>query len=204
MENVLFKVSFPAEFHAQTAVEAAILLHPRVKNRIQEIERVEMTTQEPALRIIDKTGPLHNPADRDHCIQYMAAIGLIHGRLTADDYSDVSAQDPRIDILRSKMITREDKAYSGDYLDPEKRSIANALEVFFSDGTGTGKIAVEYPLGHKRRRKESIPHLLAKLEANLSTRFPADRVKDLTDLFQDPKRLAAMPVPAFMELFKPR
>ena len=203
MENVLFKVSFPAEFHAQTAVEAAILLHPRIKDRLGEIERVEIATQEPSLRIIDKTGPLHNPADRDHCLQYMAAIGLLHGRLIAEDYSDAAARDPRIDALRSKMTTREDKAYSRDYLDPEKRSIANALQVFFTDGTRTEKVAVEYPLGHKRRRQESIPHLLAKLEANLATRFPADRVKALSALFQDRQRLAALPVPAFMELFLP-
>ncbi len=203
MENVLFKVSFPAEFHAQTAVEAAILLHPHVKERLDDIVRVEITSQEPALRIIDKSGPLHNPADRDHCIQYMSAIGLIHGALTADHYSEASAKDPRIDALRAKMTVREDKAYSRDYLDPEKRSIANALQVFFADGTATEKVAVEYPLGHKRRRAESIPHLLAKLEANLATRFPATRVKSLSALFQDHARLAAMPVPAFMELLKP-
>ncbi|MDB5102353.1 MAG: 2-methylcitrate dehydratase [Fibrobacteres bacterium] len=203
MENVLFKVSFPAEFHAQTAVEAAIQIHPLVKDRLGEIDRVEITTQEPALRIIDKSGPLHNPADRDHCIQYMAAIGLIHGALTADHYSDASAKDPRIDALRAKMTMREDKAYSKDYLDPDKRSIANALQVFFRDDTSTEKVAVEYPLGHKRRRKESIPHLLAKLEANLGTRFPGPRVKALSGLFQDHARLAAMPVPAFMELFRP-
>jgi 2-methylcitrate dehydratase len=203
MENVLFKVSFPAEFHAQTAVEAAIRLHPQVKGRLADIERVEITTQEPAVRIIDKSGPLHNPADRDHCIQYMSAIGLIHGGLTADHYSDASAEDPRIDALRAAMTVREDKAYSRDYLDPDKRSIANALQVFFRDGTATERIAVEYPLGHKRRRKESIPHLLAKLEANLATRFPDVRVKTLSGLFQDHARLAAMPVPAFMELFRP-
>jgi 2-methylcitrate dehydratase len=203
MENVLFKVSFPAEFHAQTAVEAAIRLHPQVKGRLADIDRVEITTQEPAVRIIDKSGALHNPADRDHCIQYMAAIGLIHGALTAEHYSDAAAKDPRIDALRAAMTVREDKAYSRDYLDPEKRSIANALQVFFRDGTATEKIAVEYPLGHKRRRAESIPHLLAKLEANLATRFAADRVKSLSELFKDRTRLAGMPVPAFMDLFRP-
>ncbi|MEO6095062.1 MAG: bifunctional 2-methylcitrate dehydratase/aconitate hydratase, partial [Fibrobacteria bacterium] len=185
MENVLFKVSFPAEFHAQTAVEAAIRLHPQVKDRLADIERAEITTQEPAMRIIDKSGPLHNPADRDHCIQYMTAIGLIHGGLTADHYSDSSARDPRIDALRAAMTVREDKGYSRDYLDPDKRSIANAVQVFFRDGSATEKIAVQYPLGHKRRRKESIPHLLAKLEANLATRFPEKRVKSLSTLFQD-------------------
>jgi 2-methylcitrate dehydratase len=203
MENVLFKVSFPAEFHAQTAVEAAIRLHPQVAGRLREVARVEITTQEPALRIIDKSGPLHNPADRDHCIQYMAAIGLIHGRLAAEDYSDASARDARIDALRAKMTVREDAAYSRDYLDPEKRSIANALQVFFADGTATEKIAVEYPLGHKRRRAESIPHLLAKLEANLGTRFPAARVQGLLAMFSDRKQLMAMPVPAFLEAFLP-
>jgi 2-methylcitrate dehydratase len=203
MENVLFKVSFPAEFHAQTAVEAAIRLHPKLAGRLDKIERVEITTQEPAVRIIDKAGPLHNPADRDHCIQYMTAIGLIHGKLTAEHYSDASARDPRIDALRAKMTVKEDKGYSRDYLDPDKRSIANAVQVFFADGTHTEKEAVEYPLGHKRRRQESIPHLLAKLEANLATRFEADRVKALSALFQDRERLIAMSVPAFMDRFKP-
>jgi 2-methylcitrate dehydratase len=203
MENVLFKVSFPAEFHAQTAVEAAIRLHPHIAHRLADIERVEIATQEPALRIIDKTGPLHNPADRDHCIQYMTAIGLIHGLLTADHYSDASARDARIDSLRAKMIVREDKAYSRDYLDPEKRSIANAVQVFFRDGTATEKIAVEYPLGHRRRRRESIPHLSAKLRANLATRFPPERVNALLEMFQDRKHLMAMTVPAFVELFLP-
>ena len=203
MENVLFKVSFPAEFHAQTAVEAAITLHPQVKDRLDAIVKVEITTQEPAIRIIDKSGPLHNPADRDHCIQYMAAIGLIKGGLAAEDYSQAAAADPRIDALRARMVCKEDKAYSHDYLDADKRSIANALQVFFADGTATGKVAVEYPLGHKRRRKESIPHLLAKLEANLATRFQADRVAALLDLFQDTGKLQAMAVPEFMELFLP-
>jgi 2-methylcitrate dehydratase len=184
-------------------VEAAIRLHAQVKDRLDSIARIEITTQEPALRIIDKAGPLHNPADRDHCIQYMAAIGLIKGSLAAEDYSDASAADPRIDALRAKMICKEDKAYSRDYLDPDKRSIANALQVFFADGTSTEKIAVEYPLGHKRRRAESIPHIFAKLEGNLATRFAKDRVKALVGLFQDRERLGAMSVPAFMELFLP-
>lgn len=203
MENVLFKVSFPAEFHAQTAVEAAIILHPLVKERIGDIERVEIATQEPAVRIIDKAGPLHNPADRDHCIQYMTAIGLLHGGLSAEDYSDESARDPRIDALRAKMRVVEDKGFSRDYLDPDKRSIANAVQVFFRDGTATPKTAVEYPLGHKRRRAESLPHLAAKLETSLATRFPAEKAKRLSALFRDTAKLAALPVPAFMDLFRP-
>jgi 2-methylcitrate dehydratase len=201
MENVLFKVSFPAEFHAQTAVEAAIRLHAKVKDRIGEIVRVEIATQEPALRIIDKAGPLHNPADRDHCLQYMAAIGLLKGSLVAEDYSDAAAADPRIDALRAKMVCREDTAYSRDYLDPAKRSIANSLQIFFADGTSTEKVAVEYPLGHKRRRGESIPHIYAKLGSNLSARFATDRVQALMALFRDGESLRKMSVPAFMDLF---
>ena len=203
MENVLFKVSFPAEFHAQTAVEAAVALHPRIKDRLADIERVEITTQEPAVRIIDKTGPLHNPADRDHCLQYMTAIGLLRGALTAEDYSDEAARDPRIDDLRAKMQVAEDKAFSRDYLDPDKRSIANAVQVFFRDGTSTAKITVEYPLGHKRRRAESLPHMAAKLESNLATRFTDERVRRLSSLFRDTGKLAALPVPEFMDLFRP-
>jgi 2-methylcitrate dehydratase len=162
MENILFKISFPAEFHAQTAVECAFKLHPDVKNRLDAVERVEMTTHESAIRIIDKQGPLHNPADRDHCLQYMTAIGLIFGELTADHYEDKVARDPRIDALRAKMVVKEEPHYSRDYLDPDKRSIANAVQVFFRDGTSTAKVAVEYPLGHRRRRAEGIPLLLAK------------------------------------------
>jgi 2-methylcitrate dehydratase len=203
MENVLFKVSFPAEFHAQTAVEAAFALHPQVSNRLDGIDRVEITTHESALRIIDKTGPLHNPADRDHCLQYMTAVGLIHGNLTAEHYGDKAAADPRIDALRAKMATREDKGYSRDYLDPDKRSIANAVQVFFRDGSKTEKTAVEYPLGHRRRRSEAIPHIFRKFEANLATRFPKDRVQALSALFRDREKLKSMPVPAFMDLFRP-
>jgi 2-methylcitrate dehydratase len=168
MENILFKISFPAEFHAQTAVECAFKLHPAVKDRLDAIERVELTTHESAIRIIDKSGPLHNPADRDHCLQYMTAIGLIFGELTADHYEDKVAQDPRIDALRGKMVVKEEPHYSRDYLDPDKRSIANAVQVFFRDGTSTAKVAVEYPLGHRRRRTEGIPLLLAKARAALS------------------------------------
>ncbi|TMG93026.1 MAG: bifunctional 2-methylcitrate dehydratase/aconitate hydratase, partial [Betaproteobacteria bacterium] len=162
MENVLFKISFPAEFHAQTAVEAAVELHPEVKGRLADIKKIEIVTHESAIRIIDKKGPLNNPADRDHCIQYMVAIGLIKGNLTAPDYEDGVARDPRIDALRAKMVCIENKRYSRDYLDPRKRSIANQLQIFFKDGTKTRKVAVEYPLGHRRRRNEGIPLLEEK------------------------------------------
>jgi len=165
MEHVLFKVSFPAEFHAQTAVEAALELHGEVRDRLEEIERVEIGTQESAVRIIDKKGPLHNPADRDHCLQYMTAIGLIFGRLTAEHYGEKIAADPRIDRLREKMKVTEVPAFTRDYLDPAKRSIANAVQVFFRNGTATRRVEVEYPLGHRRRRHEAEPVLLAKFRS---------------------------------------
>src|SRR5439155_2629482 len=155
MENVLFKVSFPAEFHAQTAVECAMQLHPRVKDRLSQIDRIVIETQEAAWRFIDKTGPLNNPADRDHCIQYMVAVPLIHGTLTAEHYEDEAARDPRIDALRQKMQVIENPRYSADYLDPDKRSIANAVQVFSADGTATPRVEVEYPVGHRRRRQEA-------------------------------------------------
>jgi 2-methylcitrate dehydratase len=171
MENVLFKISFPAEFHAQTAVEAAFALHRHVASRLGDIERVAITTHESAMRIIDKRGPLNNPADRDHCLQYMTAIGLIFGELTARHYEDEIAADTRIDALREKMVVTEDKTYSADYLDPEKRSIANALQVFFKDGTSTDRIEVHYPIGHRRRREEGIPELVKKFRASLIGRY---------------------------------
>ena len=201
MENVLFKISFPAEFHAQTAAECAMVLHPHVKDRIEEIERVVITTHESAIRIIDKTGPLHNPADRDHCIQYMTAVPLIFGRLTADDYEDSAAADPRIDNLRAKMQIVENKQYSADYLDPEKRSIANAVQVFFTDGASTENIAVEYPLGHRRRREEGIPLLIEKFKNNMSTRFSEERITAILEIFAAPHKLEQMPVHEFMSLF---
>ena len=201
MENVLFKISFPAEFHAQTAVEAAVLLHPEVKDRLSDIRKIEIVTHESAIRIIDKKGPLNNPADRDHCIQYMVAIGLVKGNLTAADYEDDVARDPRIDALRAKMVCIENKRYSRDYLDPKKRSIANQLQIFFKDGTKTRKVAVEYPLGHRRRRHEGIPLLEAKFRRNLDRRFPEPRRKLIVDLCQDPKRLEATPVNEFVDLF---
>lgn len=201
MEHVLFKISFPAEFHAQTAVECALQLHPEVKRRLDQIERVEMTTHESAIRIIDKTGPLHNPADRDHCLQYMAAIGLIFGELTADHYEDKIAADPRIDALRAKMVVTEDKQYSRDYLDPEKRSIANAIQVFFRDGTKTERIEVHYPIGHRRRRKEGIPILQQKAKDAFTAHYGAERAAQLMSLFTDRTKLESMPVHDFVSAF---
>ncbi|MGH7848544.1 MAG: bifunctional 2-methylcitrate dehydratase/aconitate hydratase [Candidatus Binatia bacterium] len=201
MENVLFKVSFPAEFHAQTAVECAFKLHDKIRDRLEEIKKVIITTQQSAIRIIDKSGPLHNPADRDHCIQYMTAVGLIFGELTADHYEDGIAKDPRIDALRAKMEVVEDPQYSKDYLDPEKRSIANAVQVFFKDGSATEKVAVEYPIGHRRRRTEGIPLLIKKFEANLASRFAPARCKQIMDLCLDQDLLESTPVDKFMEMF---
>jgi 2-methylcitrate dehydratase len=201
MENVLFKISFPAEFHAQTAVECALKLHPLIKDRLNEIDKVEITTQESALRIIDKTGPLHNPADRDHCIQYMTAVGLIFGELTADHYEDAVARDPRIDVLRGKMVCLEDRQYSKDYLDPEKRSIANAVQIFFKDGSATEKVAVEYPIGHRRRRAEGMPLLIKKFAANLAARLSPSQRQAIMDVCLDAGRLRSMPVDKFIDMW---
>ncbi|MDD3181123.1 MAG: bifunctional 2-methylcitrate dehydratase/aconitate hydratase [Opitutaceae bacterium] len=201
MEHVLFKISFPAEFHAQTAVECALKLHPIVKDRLDQIERLELSTHESAIRIIDKSGPLHNPADRDHCLQYMTAIGLIFGSLTADHYEDRIAADPRIDALRARMVVAEDRQYSKDYLDPNKRSIANALQVFFKDGTRTDKVAVEYPLGHRCRRAEGLPALVRKAREAFTTHFGLERAEQIMDLCADPTRLEVMPVQQFMTYF---
>lgn len=201
MENVLFKISFPAEFHAQTAVECALKLHPQVKDRLDAIARVELTTHESAIRIIDKSGPLHNPADRDHCLQYMTAIGLIFGGLTAEHYEDKVAADPRIDALRAKMTVAEDKQYSRDYLDSDKRSIANAVQVFFTDGTQTEKVEVHYPIGHRRRRAEGIPVLQRKAHAAFAGHYGAAKAERLMALFADRAKLEAMPVHAFVTAF---
>ena len=201
MENVLFKISYPAEFHGQTAVECAVQLYPQVQERLEEIERVVITTQESAVRIIDKTGPLHNPADRDHCIQYMTAIGLIFGALDADHYEDKIASDPRIDVLRDKMVVIEDARYSRDYLDPEKRSIANAVQVFFKDHSCTDKITVEYPIGHRRRRREGMPLLVKKFEANLAARFAPEQCQKIIELCMNADELLATPVDKFMDMF---
>jgi 2-methylcitrate dehydratase len=203
MENILFKISFPAEFHAQTAVEAAIKLHPQVRERLDQIRQVVMLTQESALRIIDKTGPLHNPADRDHCLQYMTAIGLIFGTLDANHYEDATAKDPRVDALRAKMVVREDARYSREYLESGKRSIANAVQVFFVDGSATEKVEVEYPVGHRRRRAEGLPLLVKKFRSNAATRFPIGRVQEIVAVFDNVQGLEAMPVSRFVELFVP-
>ncbi len=201
MENVLFKISFPAEFHAQTAVECAVRLHPGIRNRIEGISRIVITTHESALRIIDKQGPLSNPADRDHCIQYMTAIGLLKGNLTAADYEDDVARDSRVDALRAKMVCVEKKQWSRDYHDPQKRSIANAVQVFYKDGSKSENVAVEYPIGHRRRRKDGVPLLEAKFRTNLARRFPAKQQAAILDLCRDQRRLEAAPVHEFVDRF---
>jgi 2-methylcitrate dehydratase len=203
MENILFKVSFPAEFHAQTAVEAAFELHPEVVERLDEVKSITITTQESALRIIDKTGPLNNPADRDHCIQYMTAVGLLNGALAADDYEDGVAADRRIDQLRDKMVMVHDQRFSADYLDPDKRSIANAVQVMFTDGTSTEKVVIEYPLGHRRRRAEAKPALIEKFRSNAATRFDDTKVQQLDELFSDQSVLETMAVDELMDLLVP-
>ena len=203
MENVLFKVSYPAEFHAQTAAEAAIELHPEVVSRLDEIDKITITTHESAIRIIDKTGPLHNPADRDHCLQYITAIGLLKGNITAEDYEDEAAADPRIDELRNKMVVVENKQYSKDYLDPDKRSIANAVQVHFKDGTSTRNVEYEYPLGHRFRREEAYPKIREKLSYNLSTQYTEKQRKRIENACFNNDQFEDMPIQRFMELFLP-
>jgi 2-methylcitrate dehydratase len=200
MENVQFKISFPAEFHAQTAVECAMQLHPLVGDRLADIRRITIRTHESAIRIIDKQGPLANPADRDHCIQYMVAVPMIHGRLTAADYEDSIAADPRIDALREKMVCVEDHQFSRDYLDPQRRSIANAITVEFNDGTCTQEVVVEYPIGHRRRREEGIPVLIEKFRTNIARRFAGRQQQAILDVALDAQRLAATPVHEFVDL----
>jgi 2-methylcitrate dehydratase len=201
MENILFKISFPAEFHAQTAVECAMQLHEQVAGKIEQIEKVVIETQEAGRRIIDKTGPLANYADRDHCIQYMVAVPLIFGRLTADDYNDDVAADPRIDALREKMVVSENPQFTKDYFDPGKRYIGNAVQVFFEGGSRTEKVSIDYPIGHRKRRAEGIPVLLKKFEAAMRGHLPAHRVKAILEAAADPAALDSMPVQRFMELF---
>ena len=200
MEHVLFKISFPAEFHAQTAVECAMQLHPRVRDRLADVRRITIRTHESAIRIIDKQGPLANPADRDHCIQYMVAVALIFGRLTAADYEDGVAADPRIDALRERMACVEDPAFTRDYLDPERRSIANGITVEFNDGTKLPEVVVEYPIGHRRRRSEGIPVLIEKFRTNVARRFASKQQQAILDVALDRERLAAMPVHEFVDL----
>jgi 2-methylcitrate dehydratase len=204
MENVLFKISFPAEFHAQTAVECAMDIHAQMKKsgrKPEDIRRITIRTHEAAIRIIDKKGPLDNPADRDHCIQYMVAVPILFGRLTAEDYEDDVASDPRIDALREKIVCVEDPQFTKDYHDPEKRSIANALTVEFNDGTRLGEFVCEYPIGHKRRRQEGMPILVEKFKTNLARRFPPKQQQRILDLCMDARRLGSTPVNEFVDLF---
>ncbi|HEV8019979.1 MAG TPA: bifunctional 2-methylcitrate dehydratase/aconitate hydratase [Candidatus Lustribacter sp.] len=202
MENVLFKVAYPAEFHAQTAVEAAMSLHPQVEHRIADIAKITIRTHEAAIRIIDKTGPLNNPADRDHCIQYMVAVPLIFGQLTAEDYEDGRAGDPRIDILRAKTFCVEDPAFTRDYHDPEKRSIANGITIAFADGTVLPEVVVEYPLGHKRRRAEGIPLLEKKFVTNLNRRFSAEQTEAILAASLQRGVLEEMAVNDYVDLYE--
>ena len=204
MENVLFKISFPAEFHAQTAVEAALRLHAAVAGRSEEITRIAIETQEAGMRIIDKTGPLANPADRDHCLQYMVAVPLLFGRLTAADYEDEVARDPRIDALRAKMVVTENAEFSRDYLDPDKRAIGNAVQVFFADGSRTERVAIDFPMGHRRRREEGIPQLVAKFEQSLATLFGAEQRARIVAACAEQASFEALPVEQFMASWVPQ
>ena len=204
MENILFKISFPAEFHSQTAAEAAVKLHPLVKDRIHEIEKIVIRTHESAIRIISKVGVLNNPADRDHCLQYMIAVPLAFGNLTAEHYEDdFHHRNPVIDQLRDKMIVEEEPKYTSEYLEADKRSIANSLQVMFTDGSETEKIEIDYPVGHRKRRKEGIPLLEKKFQSNLLTALPNDRCKEIFNLCKNQEKLAATAVNEFMELLVP-
>jgi 2-methylcitrate dehydratase len=200
MENILFKISYPAEFHAQTAVEAAMVLHEAVKDRLDDIEKILIETQEAGVRIIDKTGPLDNPADRDHCIQYMTAVPMIFGRLSAADYEDDIASDPRIDTLRDKMEVTENEGFTKDYFDAEKRYIGNALQVFFKDGSSTERVSIDFPIGHRQRRTEGMPVLIRKFETSISPKLKSGQWKVLKALCADPEKLAATTVDDFMAL----
>jgi 2-methylcitrate dehydratase len=203
MEHVLFKISFPAEFHSQTAVEAAMTIHAelaRLGKSAEDIRKITIRTHEACIRIIDKKGPLDNPADRDHCIQYMVAVPILFGRLVASDYEDAVAKDARIDKLRDKMACVEDKQFTRDYHDPAKRSIANALTVEFRDGKKIKEIVVEYPIGHKRRRKDGMPVLVEKFKTNLARQFAEKQRAAILELCLDQKRLEAMPVHEFVDL----
>lgn len=201
MENILFKIAFPAEFHAQTAVECAFIIHPIIKDRIKDIASITIETHESTIKIIDKKSALNNPADRDHCLQYMVAIGLLKGNLTAEDYEDENSKDIKIDFLRGLMKVVENKQYSIDYHDPEKRSIANSIVVHFKDGTSTPKIEVEYPLGHRRRRAEGMSLLMEKCNKNLSSHYSRNKVAEIMSVLQDYDKLRVMPVNTFVDLF---
>lgn len=203
MENILFKISFPAEFHAQTAVECAIKLYEEIKDRLDEIEKIEVKTQEPGIRIITKEGPLNNPADRDHCLQYMIAIGLIFGNLTAKDYEDDVAKDPRIDKLREKMNVTENKEFTKNYYDPKKRGIGNSIKIYFKDGSSTEEIAIEYPIGHRRRREEAIPLLKDKFEKSITGFFQNNQTKKIIDLAFNQTKLTETLVHEFVKLLIP-
>lgn len=200
MENVLFKISFPAEFHAQTAVEAAMALHPEVQGRLDSIERVIIETQEPGVRIIDKTGQLANPADRDHCIQYMVAIPLLFGRLTAQDYEDEVAGDPRIDALRARMEVRENPTFTQEYYAADKRYIGNAVQVFFKDGSCTRRVAVDYPIGHRKRRAEGMPVLMKKFESSVAAHFADGQARQIIRRCEDRPQLEQLRVDEFVSL----
>jgi 2-methylcitrate dehydratase len=201
MENILFKISFPAEFHAQTAVEAAVTLHPIIKDRLDDIATINVTTHESAIRIISKVGELNNPADRDHCLQYMIAIGLLKGDLVAEDYEDDVASDPRVDALREKMVISEDVRYSTEYHEADKRSIANKIQIHFNDGSSTDEIEVEYPIGHKRRREEGIPVLEQKFLNNLEITYDPDKCAEIYNLCTKQKDLENISVTDFQDLF---
>jgi 2-methylcitrate dehydratase len=202
MENVLFKLSYPAEFHAQTAVECAVLLHPHVKENFDRIARIELITHESAIRIISKQGKLHNPADRDHCLQYMVAIALLFGDLQAEHYEDNIAADPRIDRLRNKMVVSESKQFSEDYHKPEKRSIANSIKLIYKDDTESELVTIEYPIGHKRRREEGIPVLINKFKSNLETRFNSEKIDEIISKMSDLNSLSDMAVIDFMAMWQ--
>jgi 2-methylcitrate dehydratase len=198
MENVLFKISYPAEFHAQTAVEAAMTLHPQIVAKLDQVDRVVIETQEPGVRIIDKTGPLGNPADRDHCIQYMVAIPLLFGRLAASDYEDAVANDPCVDELRAKMQVKENATFTREYYAADKRYIGNAVQVFFKDGSASPRVEVDYPIGHRKRRAEGMPVLVKKFAASVAAHFGVKQTESIKKMFADPTALAAMPVSDFV------
>lgn len=200
MENILFKISYPAEFHAQTAVECALQLHAQAKDRLDDIEKIIVKTQEPAMRIISKQGALNNPADRDHCLEYMIAVPLIFGELTAKHYEDDVAKDPRIDALREKMQVSENTAFSKDYLDPEKRAIGNSVQLFFNDGSKTAEMCIDYPVGHKRRRAEGLPLLLDKFKQAVNAHYSAQEADQVLDVCLDQEKCTVLPIDALMKV----